>query len=221
MCNALHIIADGMSIIVHGVDTPLVARSVVRAMQNTINHGVSEIHVRRSHIDFCTQTFFAVGIFPRFHFAEEAKIFFDAAVFIRAFFPGLRKRSARRADFFGRKIVYKRFSFENQAFGIFVNRIEKIGSVHFFRPIVTDPVNITADRVHKFRFFLGRIGIVEKQIAFSAVFFRRAEINEHALYVPDVQIPVRFGGKTSLNFRHFSAFDILVYDLFDKVRRFR
>lgn len=106
-------------------------------------------------------------------------------------------------------------------FGIFVNRIEKIGSVHFFRPIVTDPVNITADRVHKFRFFLGRIGIVEKQIAFSAVFFRRAEINEHALYVPDVQIPVRFGGKTSLNFRHFSAFDILVYDLFDKVRRFR
>ena len=82
-------------------------------------------------------------------------------------------------------------------------------------------MNIAADRVHKFRFFLGRIGIVEKQIALSAVLLRRAEINEHALYVPDMQITVRFGRKTSLNFRHLAVLDILVYDLFDKVRRFR
>ena len=46
---------------------------------------------------------------------------------------------------------------------------------------------------------------------------RRAEVDEHTLDMPDMQIPVGFGRETGLNRFNFSAFDIVVDNLFDKV----
>ena len=188
-------------------------------MQNTVNNGVAQVHVGRSHVDFRAQTFFSVRIFSVAHFAEQFQVFLRGTRFIGAFLSGLGQRAAGSGDFFGRKVVHKSLAFGNQAFGIGVNGIEKVGSVHFFRPVVPQPADVALDCFHEFRFFFRRVGIVEEEVALAAVFFRRAEVHQHAFYVPDVQITVGFGRKARLNFFHFTAFDILVDDLFDEVRR--
>ncbi len=49
------------------------------------------------------------------------------------------------------------------------------------------------------------------------VFERRSEIHIHALCMPDVQIPVRFGRKTRLDRRHLSVFHVFVDKLLNKI----
>ena len=52
MSYALHRIAYGVREIVHRVNAPFVACSVVRCPKDSVNYGVAHIDVRRSHIDF-------------------------------------------------------------------------------------------------------------------------------------------------------------------------
>ena len=87
-------------------------------------------------------------------------------------------------------------------------------------PVEAEPLDIRFDRFHKLRLFLGRIRVVEKQIALSVVFFSRTEIQAKRFRVPDVQIAVRFRGKTGMNFRDLPFGKLFVYNVFDKVVRF-
>ena len=195
MSHPLQIIADGMRVVVHGIDAPLIARAVMGGAQNPINYGVAQIDVGRGHVDLRAQTFFAVGVLARLHFAEQGQIFLGRAVPVRALRARLGQRAAGILDFLRRKIADERLALPNQPFGIVVNHVEKVGGVHFLLPRITEPADIVADRVHELRFFLGGVGIVEEQIAGPAVFIRRTEVDEHALRVSDMQIPVRFGRK--------------------------
>ena len=60
---------------------------------------------------------------------------------------------------------------------------------------------------------------MSRQIALPAVFFRRAEVDQHALDVPDVQVAVGLGRETGLYLPYAPRFDVLVYDLFDEIGR--
>lgn len=220
MRDALHIVADRVRVIVHGIDAPRISRAVMGAAQNAVNDGIAEIHVRRRHIDLRAQTLFAVRVFARLHLPKKPEIFLYRAVSVRAFLSRFGQRATRSADLFGRKVAYERLAVHDQFFGVFVNNAEEIGRVHFFRPMIPYPFDVASDRLYKLRLFLGRIRVVEKQIALAAVSERGAEIDEHTLDVPDVEISVRLGRKTSLNLLDPACFEILVDNLFDKVSSF-
>ena len=81
-------------------------------------------------------------------------------------------------------------------------------------------MNVRADGVHEFRLFLAGVGVVEEEVALAAVFECRAEVDEHALGMPDVQISVGFGGEARLHRRNFSLRKVALHDLFDEVSRF-
>ena len=57
-----------MGVVVHGVNTPLVARFVVMGMPDSIKKRISHFHVRGGHIDAGSENVFAVGEFARSHF---------------------------------------------------------------------------------------------------------------------------------------------------------
>ena len=70
MSYALHRVAYGVREIVHRVNAPLVARTVMRCVQNAVNNRVAQVDVGRSHIYSCAKDLFSVGKFARAHSFE-------------------------------------------------------------------------------------------------------------------------------------------------------
>ena len=216
----LQIIADGVRIVVHGIDTPFIPRPVMRLPQNTVNDGIAHVDVGRRHIDLCAQTLFPVGIFSFAHFGKELEVFRNAPVPPGAFLAALGKRAAGSADFRRAHVAHESLAVLYQFNRVIIDLFEIIGSISFLIPFESQPADIAPDSVHKFRLFLGRIGIVEKQIALAVIFFLDTEVDAHAFRVPYVKIPVRFGRETRINAFDFAAFQFFVDDLFDKIRSF-
>ena len=55
---------------------------------DTIDDGVTHIHIGRSHIDLGTKSLFTIGKFPSFHTTEEVEVFFNGTVAVRTFLAG-------------------------------------------------------------------------------------------------------------------------------------
>src|ERR1700693_5009858 len=68
-------------------------------------------------------------------------------------------------------------------------------------PVEAQPFHAVDDGVDVFLIFLGRIGIVEAQMATAVVIARQSEIDADCLGVADMQITVGFGRKTGDNLR--------------------
>ena len=94
-----------MGKIVHRINAPFVACTVVGCMENTINDRVTHVDIWACHVDFGTQDLFAIGIFPSLHFFKKAQVFFDAAVTVRAFLAWRIEGAAIFLDFFLRQII--------------------------------------------------------------------------------------------------------------------
>ncbi len=62
-------------------------------------------------------------------------------------------------------------------------------------PIETEPAHVALDGIDIFLLFLGRIGVVEPQMAAAAEFLGDAEVQADRLGVADMQIAVRLGRK--------------------------
>ena len=219
MGDTLQIVADGVRIVVHRVDAPFVARAVVRGVQDAVDDGIAHVDVGGSHVDFRAQALFAVLILARLHLLEELEVLLGGAVPIRAFGAGFCEGAAGVFDFLGRQIAHERLALLDESDGIFVDGIEKVGGVALARPFVTEPVDVGADGVDELRLFLGGVGIVEEQVALAAVFERGAEVDEHALGMPDVQVAVRLGREARLHLvgAQLARGDVLVDDLLDEV----
>lgn len=174
MRDALQIVADGVRKVVHGIDAPRIARAVMRRVQDAVDDGIAHIQIGRTHVDLGSQAFFAVGVFSLSHFRKEAQIFLRGTASVRALFARFGQRAAQIFDLFRGKVADERFAFFDQARRAIVDDVEEVGSVALFRPFVAHPADIAADGVHKFRLFFGRVGVVEKEVAFAAVFLGRS-----------------------------------------------
>ena len=108
------------------------------------------------------------------------------------FWPGFGQGAARDADFLLRLVVDIGVAGADQVFRPFVEPIEiirgvkKIGS-----PVVAEPVHVGLNRIDIFLLFLGRIGVVEPQVAAPGKLLRDAEIERDRLGMADMQIAVR------------------------------
>ena len=67
--------------------------------------------------------------------------------------------------------------------------------MEIFAPVEAEPMHVGLDRVDIFLLFLGRIGIVEAQIALAAEFLGDAEIQADRFGVADMEIAVRLRRK--------------------------
>ena len=70
MGNSLDGIALTMGPIVDGVDAPVVARSMVMSVHNSIQDGIAQVEISSSHIDFGSQRFGSVWELAVFHSSE-------------------------------------------------------------------------------------------------------------------------------------------------------
>ena len=76
MRDPLDRIALAVRPIVHRIDAPCVAGSMMMRVHDSIQNWISQVEIGRSHIDLRSQRFGPVRKFPLFHAGKEIEIFF-------------------------------------------------------------------------------------------------------------------------------------------------
>src|SRR5215813_1592170 len=84
-------------------------------------------------------------------------------------------------------------------------------------PIEAQPVDVALDRVDELLLFLGRIGVVEAQMAAPVVFLGEAKVETNRLRMADMQIAIRLRWKARHHGLHASDVDVFLDDAADKV----
>ena len=105
MCDLFNTIALPVRKIVHRVNAPFVAATVMVCVFDTIDDRVTHEHIGMRHVYFSTQYFFAIFLFTGFHVDKEFEIFGDAPASVLIVFTGFGGRAFQRRDLFGGRII--------------------------------------------------------------------------------------------------------------------
>ena len=199
--NALQSVLYRVGEVVHRIDAPFVPVPVVGQMVDTVDNGIAQIKIVAGEINFRPQRHGPVGELPRPHPPEQVQTLFYGTVPPRA-----ARRNAGRSpvlfELFRRQLAHIGQSLLNQQLRLPVILLKVVGTIEkAVSPVKAQPVDVLLDGLHKLLVLFGGVGVVHAQIAQSAVFFRRPEINGQRLAVADMEIAVRFRGKTGVD-RH-------------------
>jgi hypothetical protein len=164
----------------------------VGGVEDAVEHRIAQVDVAGRHVDPGPEHPRPVREFAPAHPAEEVEILLDAALAPGAVAPRLFQRPAIGPHVVLGLIVDIGLAVADQVLGPTVQLLEMIGGVmEVFAPIEAEPAHVALDRVDVFLLLLGRIGVVEAQVATAAEFLRHAEIEADRLGVADVEIAVR------------------------------
>jgi len=84
-------------------------------------------------------------------------------------------------------------------------------------PIEAEPTHIGLNRVDIFLLFLGRVGIVEAQVAATAEFLGHTEIEADRFRMANMEIAIGFGGKSRNHTFDASRIKIAANNIADEV----
>ena len=189
--HAFDRILDRMGKVVHRVDAPFVARLMVRDVQNAVHGRVAQVDVGRGHIDLGAQRARAVGKLPVLHALEQVEVFGHAAVAVRAVAPRLRERAAVFAHLVLAEVVHIGNALFDELDGQLVALVEVRRAEQHLIPLEAEPADILLDGVDILRILLGGVGVVEAEVAGTAVPLGHAKVDGQRLGVADVQVAVR------------------------------
>src|SRR5207248_2980838 len=80
-----------------------------------------------------------------------------------------------------------------------------------------EPAHVVLDRIDVLLLLLGRVGVVEAQMAAAAVFLGHPEVQADRFGVPDMEIAIGLGGKPGDYIGVAPGSDIGVDDVADKI----
>ena len=125
------------------------------------------------HVDLGAQHARAVREFAGAHAAEQVEVLLHAALAERAVLARLGQRAAGRAHLLLGLVVDIGLAGADQVLGPAVEPLEIVRRViEVLAPVEAEPAHVRFDRVDVFLLFLGRIGVVEAQIAVAAELLR-------------------------------------------------
>ena len=111
-----------------------------------------------------------------------------------------------------------RLPFRDQLDGKLVQPIEVVGGVEEVgAPVETQPVHVLLDRLDVLDVLLGRVRVVEAQVADAAELARDAEVEADRFGVADVQVAVRLRRKTGAHRPVLAALQVVDDYLADEV----
>ena len=206
-----------MSEVVHRIDAPLIACIVMRSMNNSVDYRVSHVDVRACHIDLGAEAYFSVSELAGSHLLEQFEILLDWSVSVWAFLARLLESASVFSDLIRSKFTYERFALLDKLNGSLVHCIKIVRCPEFLIPLESEPVNVSLNGLNEFNIFLGRICIIVSQIASAAVLECSTEIQAEGLSVSDMQISVRFRGKSCYDLLVLAGCQVIVNDVMDKI----
>ena len=199
-------ILDRMGVGVHRIDAPFVAGVVVRGTPDPVDRRVAHVDVGAGHVDLGTQHHRAVQVLGVPHFPERVEVFCGGAIAKRAVDAGPGEIAPVDAHVFGALFVHIGVAGADQVFGGPVHEVEVVAGVvqvvaAVGLPVEAEPVHGVGDRVDEFLVFLFGVGVVETQMADTAIFVRQPEVHADALGVADMQVAIGFGRKAGADRR--------------------
>ena len=165
-------------------------------LPDPVEHRVAHVDVRRRHVDLRAQHVRAVVELAGAHAREQVEVLGDRAIAVRAVPARLGQRAAVLADLVGasgrRRRPGRRGSAARRA-----RRAPRSSPRRRSRPVQSKPSHCTSALidVDVLDVFLGRVGVVEAQVAAAAELARDAEVQADRLGVADVQVAVRLRRK--------------------------
>ena len=222
VCNSLERVGQGVRKIVHRVDAPLVARALMRDMADSIQRGVTQVHIRRRHIDLGAQYMFSVFELAGAHAPQHVEALIDRPIAIRAVRTRLCQSTAVLANLFRAEAVDVSDTHLDQCLGRLVKLIEIVRRVREpVLPVESEPVHVALDRTHVLLLLLAGVRVIEAQERSTVRLLADTEVQADRHYVADVQITVRLGRKSGHDLVVLSGLEVLENDLADKIPRRR
>ncbi|MNQ21016.1 hypothetical protein D3C85_341160 [compost metagenome] len=189
--NALDGVRLTMGEVIAGVDAPLVAGLMVMGMANAVENRIAQVHVRRGHVDFRAQGTSAIGEFAGLHAGEQLQVLRHRTLTERAVLARLGQIAAVLPRLIGRQVADIGLAGLDQFDGPVMQLVEVVGGVALLAgPLEAQPLHVALDRVDVFLVFLGRVGVVEAQVALAAEFLGQAEVQADRLGMADMQVAV-------------------------------
>ncbi len=216
--DALDRVALAVSIVIHGVDAPLVARAVVFGMDYTVHDRVAEEHVGVRHVYLGAQHLLAVGELAATHALEQIEILLHRPIAPWRRCARLRDRSSRQTYLLLRLVVDVSQPFLYKLDGPLVQLVEVIRGITLLGPLESQPRYVALYRVDILRVLLDGVGVVETQVALAAVFLGKTEVYADALGMTYVKIAVGLGRESRL-YAAVAFCDRLFDDLFKEIER--
>src|SRR5690606_34902585 len=138
--------------VVHGVNTPLVPRSVMMRMLDAIHYRIAHVHVGMRHVDLGPKYLFAVAILTRAHGGKQFQVLLNASRPIWTFGSWCRWRTLLCGNLFTSAIVNVREAFPDQFDGKLIELSKIVGRVPLAVPLESQPADIFLDAFDIFRF---------------------------------------------------------------------
>ena len=135
MGDAFNRVALPVRVVVHRVDAPFVAGTVVALVQDPVHDRVAHVHVGRCQIYLGAQGLGTVGEFPVLHPLEQIQVLFHAAGPPRARLGRLGRRSTVFGSLFLTQVVHVGLAFLDPLHGPVVKLLEVVRSVIFPVPL--------------------------------------------------------------------------------------
>ena len=212
--DALDGVAQRMREVVHGVDAPLLASAVVGCMPDPVERGIAHGQVGRGHVDLGAQDVAAVREFAGAHAAEEIEILVHGAVPVGALPARLLEGSAVFPDLVGRQVVDVGLAHLDELLGVGVELLEVVGGVELpVVPAAAEPADVLLDGVDVLSLLLGRVRVVEAEVAEAAKLLGDAEVQANGLGMAEVEVAVGLGGKARVHLAAEAAGGIVGNDL--------
>src|SRR5262249_11753388 len=204
--------------VVHRIDAPLIAGALVRGLADPVHDGIAQVDVARRHVDLRPQRLRTFVEVAAAHPLEELEVLLDAPAAIRALAASFGQRPAGLAQLLERQVVHVRLARLDELYGPLVELLEVVaGVIEVPAPVEAEPADVAHDRVDVLLTLLGRIGVVEAQVAVSVELLRHAEVEADRLGVADVQVAVRLGRKARHHLRVAPGLEILHHLVADEM----
>src|SRR5262249_35754830 len=196
MSHPFESVLQGMSVVIHRVDDPLVPGPMMVRVADPIEQGIAHQQIRMRHVYFGPQHARAVLELALAHGAKQAEVLLDAAIAEGAVDAGPFEAAALLADILYALAVYVGFALLDQPQRALVHSLEEIRCVPQVRvPVVAKPAHVLLDRLDVQLVFGGGIGIVKAQVRPAVVLAGETEVEDDRLGMADVQEAVRLGRK--------------------------
>ena len=199
VCNPLDGVALTVCVVVHGVDTPLVAGAMVLGVENTVEDGVAEEHIGVGHVNLGTQHLLAVGILTLLHLLKELEVLLHRAISPRALCTCLLHRAATETNLLLSLVIHIGLTLLDELHGPLIELVEVVGCIALHSPIEAEPLDILLDGIHILGILLHGVGVVETEVTLTVVTLCEAKVKANTLGVANMEIAVGLGREAGLD----------------------
>ena len=151
VCDSLKRVLDGVRIVIERIETPLVALSMVINVNDSVDRRVSQIDVRRCHIDLCAKGLRTIFKLAISHSLKEIKVFFNTTISVRAVLSGLGKRATISSHFVCVKIANVSLTFLDELYGKLIALLKVVRAIEYTAGrLASKPLEILVNALNVF-----------------------------------------------------------------------